>query len=143
MIILALILVLVVALFLAAIVASAVGGERRELYAPIPKRTLPRAREPAKERQRTGETIRRQEKRVELRHAPSAEPATVFRAIGRMTSQETTDADANVAWEGFFTSANGPFKGGGRNDRQGAICFLTGQPKEICECAEHANRRRN
>lgn len=143
MIVLALILVLVMALFLAAIVASAIEGERRELSTPGAKRTLPRAREPVKERQRTGEAIRRHEKRIELPHAPSAEPTTFFRAIGRVTLQEITDADANVAWDSVFTSANRPFKGGGRNDRQGAICFLTGQAKEVCECVEHTNRRRN
>jgi hypothetical protein len=139
MIILALILVLVAALFLAAIVGSAIGGERRELYTPVPKRPLPQAREPVAERQRTAETIRRREERFELRHESAAQPATVFRAIGRVTQQETADADVNVAWEGFFTSANGPFKGGSRNEGQGATCFVTGQPKEVCECTEHAN----
>jgi hypothetical protein len=62
-----------------------------------------------------------------------------FTAIGRKNSEP--DEEFAVSYEGLFSSANKPFTIGGRNDSDGGFCFLTGQRKGICQCAECANRR--
>jgi len=62
-----------------------------------------------------------------------------FTARGRTNSAPTDDL--MISHEGFFVSANTPFKGGGRNESDGGICFLTGQRKGTCQCKECVNRR--
>jgi hypothetical protein len=64
--------------------------------------------------------------------------AGLFAPVGRMISPME---DPLVSHEGAFVAANKPFKVGSRNDGEGAICFVTGEPKTACRCAECLERR--
>lgn len=140
--VLALILIFVLILFLAVIIASAVlapgEGSNKGVSAPqLPAR--PQRRVTASRRPTRG-TLE-PPKTYHLTQPGLAEPqVNYFTAVGRRnfdTTYETT------GFEEVFTSGNKPFKVGGRNDSDDCICFLTGQPKGVCQCAEHVNGRQN
>src|SRR5438034_4818787 len=128
--VLALVLVFILILFLVAIITAAVsaadGGSNRSVsVAELP----PRPHRPkVASRHLTQAPVGSS---VPYREMDATEARIHFTAIGR-TNFERTD-DLTISHEGFFVSANTPFKGGSRNDGDGGICFLTGQRRGTCQ----------